>query len=184
MHLQKIQIVATTLLVVFTCQCTTISAQAKKNTKYSQKEGFVRHPKDIINTLTDNTVSGFHTFLDALSQAFDLDKTLKGAGPYTVFAPDDKAIRKMPDADWQSLVANKPKLKQVLSYHIVPGKFDAETLSKMSSIKTLEGSEVKFGTNAKGHLTVNGAEVKTADLVCTNGVIHVIDSLLSPPLKK
>jgi uncharacterized surface protein with fasciclin (FAS1) repeats len=128
MHVQKAKLFWATLSIMFSFQLAVIPPAMAD--KYSQKEGFERHPKDIINTLNDNTVSGFHTFLDALSQAFDLDKTLKENGPFTVFAPDDKAIRKMPDADWQSLVANKPKLKQVLSYHIVPGKFDAETLAK------------------------------------------------------
>lgn len=80
---------------------------AAKTEAFHEKQGFERKPKDIINTLKDNESTSFQTLLDGLQQAFDLDKTLKNKGPYTLFAPSDKAFKKIPDEDVQSLFANK-----------------------------------------------------------------------------
>ncbi len=114
---------------------------ASKTETFKEKEGFERKPKDIINTLKDNEVSGFSTMLDGLSQAYGLDKTLKDNGPFTFFAVSDADFKKLPGDDNDTLWANKKKLKQVLSYHIVSGVYyEKEALSKMTTVKTLEGT--------------------------------------------
>lgn len=156
---------------------------AAKTQEFKEKQGFERKPKDIINTLKNNEFASFQTLLDGLQQAFDLDQTLKNKGPYTLFAPSDKAFKTMPDADVQSLFANKKKLKQVLSYHIVNGRFDSKALRTMKSIKTMEGHEIKI-TTKNGDLYVDKSLVLTTDIPCSNGVIHIINGVLTPPLSK
>lgn len=159
-------------------------AIATKQTKvFEYKEGFERRPKDIINTLKDNEVSRFQTMLEGLDQAYDLDNTLKGKGPWTLFAPSDKAFKKIPYEDLQSLFANKKKLKQVLSYHMVKGKFKLEDLRKKTSLKTVEGHSVKV-SNRFGNIFMDDSFLSTADVPCSNGVIHVIDRVIMPPLSK
>lgn len=155
-----------------------------KTKRYTEKEGFERTPKDIVNTLKDNEITQFTTLLDGLEQAFGLDKTLKGKGPFTVFAPSDKAFKTIPGDDVQSLFANKKKLKQVLSYHVIEGsKLSGKALRTMKSIKTLEGHEISFSEKG-GSLFVDKALVKISDVPCSNGVIHVIDSVVMPPLSQ
>lgn len=151
--------------------------------EFKEKQGFERKPKDIINTLKENEVTSFRTLLDGLQQAFELDKVLKNNGPYTLFAPSDKAFKKMPDEDVQTLFANRPKLKQVLSYQIVEGQLNSRALRTMKSIKTLEGHEITFSTK-NGDLYVDKSLVLTTDIPCTNGVIHVLEEVVMPPLSK
>ncbi len=156
---------------------------AAKTEQFKMKQGFERKPKDIINTLNDNEVTAFHIFLDGLDQAFSLDNTLKNKGPFTVFAPSDKAFKTIPDDDRKSLWANKKKLQQVLQYHIVPGSFDAKALGMMTSVKTLEGHELKL--SKKGNdLYADAILVRTTDIPCSNGVIHVLDGVVMPQLSK
>lgn len=156
---------------------------AAKTEQFKMKQGFERKPKDIINTLNDNEVTAFHIFLDGLDQAFSLDNTLKNKGPFTVFAPSDKAFKTIPDDDRKSLWANKKKLQQVLQYHIVPGSFDAKALGMMTSVKTLEGHDLKL--SKKGNdLYADAILVRTTDIPCSNGVIHVLDGVVMPQLSK
>src|SRR5271170_2933107 len=96
---------------------------AARTEAFSEKEGFERQPKDVINTLKANEVTSFQTLYDGLQQAFGLDKTLKGPGPYTVFAPSDKAFRRLSDEDRHALFDDKPRLRRTLMYHIVEGSF-------------------------------------------------------------
>lgn len=155
-----------------------------KTKRYEEKGGFERTPKDIINTLKDNEISQFATLLDGFEQAFGMDKTLKGKGPFTVFAPTDKSFTTIPGDDVQSLFANKKKLKQVLSYHVIDGsKLSGQALRTMKSIKTMEGHEISFCEKG-GSLFVDKALVKISDVPCSNGVIHVIDSVVMPPLSQ
>ena len=144
--------------------------------------------QDIINTLREK--GSFHKMLEQLSNAFDLDNTLKGKGPYTVFAADDKAWGKINQADQDTLFNNKNKMAQVLKYEIVPNaRLDAKALSAMSSVKSMEGHEIKLSTKDDKDEKVAGlyadkAHVKTADIMCSNGIIHIVDQPLMPQLAK
>jgi len=156
---------------------------AARTQQFKEKQGFERKPKDIINTLKDNESTSFRTLLDGLQQAFDLDQTLKNQGPYTLFAPSDKAFKKIPTEDVQSLFANKKKLKQVLSYQIVKGKLNANALRTMKSVKTMEGDEVNLSTKS-GDLYADKSLILTTDIPCSNGIIHILDEVIMPPLSK
>lgn len=156
---------------------------AANTEQFKMKQGFERKPKDIINTLSDNEVTAFHIFLDGLDQAFSLDSTLKNKGPFTVFAPSDKAFKTIPADDRDRLWANKKKLKEVLQYHIVSGKFDAKALGMMSSVKTLGGRELKLSKKGDD-LYADEILIKTTDVPCSNGVIHVLDGVVMPQLSK
>ncbi len=143
--------------------------------------------QDIINTLRER--GAFHKMLDGLDTAFDLDNTLKGKGPFTVFAAEDKAWAKINQADQDTLFANKKKLAQVLSYEIVKGEeLDCKALSAMSSVKSMEGEEIPLSTKKEGknkeQLFADQSKVKTADIKCTNGIIHIVDAPLMPKLKQ
>lgn len=156
---------------------------AAKTKRFESKEGFERRPKDIINTLKDNEVTRFATLLDGLTQAFNLDNTLKNAGPFTLFAPSDVAFKKIPYEDVQSLWANKKKLKEVLSYHVVEGKYSLSDLKKLKTLKTMEGRELSFSTSGMD-VFVDKSQILTGDVPCSNGIIHVIDLVVMPPLSK
>jgi len=143
-------------------------------------------PKDIMNTLIQS--GKFHTFVDGLEHAYQLDHTLKNRGPFTVFAPDDRAFAKIPQADRDSLWRNKKQLDKVLRYHIVNGKLSCDAIEKMSALKTNEGNDVavssKNGTTGDGGIFLDKAKVTKGDIVCSNGVIHVLDSVIMPQLSK
>jgi len=156
---------------------------AAKTKRFEYKEGFERRPKDIINTLKDNEVTRFQTLLDGLDQAFSLDNTLKNAGPYTLFAPSDTAFKKIPYEDVQSLWANKKKLKQVLSYHIVEGKHSLDDLRKTGTLKTIEGHTLTIKTQGQD-VYADKALITTADVPASNGIVHVVDLVVMPPLAR
>ncbi len=130
--------------------------------------------KDIVETAVG--AGQFKTLATAL-QAAGLVDTLKGAGPFTVFAPTDEAFAKIPKADLDALLKDKAKLTAVLTYHVVPGKVMAKDV-KAGKVKTVQGSELTLGTT--GGVTVDAAKVVQADVVASNGVIHVIDSVVLP----
>ncbi|MFN7695783.1 MAG: fasciclin domain-containing protein [Burkholderiales bacterium] len=130
--------------------------------------------KDIVDTAV--AAGQFKTLATAL-QAAGLIDTLKGKGPFTVFAPTDAAFAKIPKAQLDALLADKAKLTAVLTYHVVAGKVMAKDV-KAGKVKTVQGSELTLGTT--GGVTVDGAKVVTADIVADNGVIHVIDSVVLP----
>lgn len=160
-----------------------VKIAVKQTKRFEFKEGFERARKNIINTLKDNEVTRFQTLLEGLDQAYDLDEILKNNGYYTLFAPSDKAFKKMNPDDLQRLFADKKRLRQVLSYHIVKGKVDLTQLRKKSSIKSIEGRNIKI-TNRFGNLFMENAFLSTADLECTNGIIHVIDNVILPEMNK
>ena len=118
----------------------------------------------------------FNTLAAAL-QAADLVDTLKGAGPFTVFAPTDAAFAKIPKADLDALLADKAKLSAVLTYHVVPGKVMSKDV-KAGMVKTVEGSSLTVST--MGGVKVDNAKVTAVDIVADNGVIHVIDTVVMP----
>jgi uncharacterized surface protein with fasciclin (FAS1) repeats len=130
--------------------------------------------KDIVDTAV--AAGNFKTLATAL-QAAGLVETLKGKGPFTVFAPTDEAFAKVPKADLDALLKDKAKLTAVLTYHVVPGKVMAKDV-KAGKVKTVQGSELTIGTT--GGVTVNNAKVTATDIVADNGVIHVIDTVVMP----
>lgn len=120
----------------------------------------------------------FLTLAKLLANA-DLLETIKGDGPFTVFAPTDTAFAAVPADTLNALLADKEKLKKVLLYHVVPGTLMAKQL-KAGDLKTAEGAALKLSDTA-GVFTVNDANIAAADVVASNGVIHVIDKVLLPP---
>ena len=131
--------------------------------------------KDIVDTAV--AAGSFKTLATAL-QAAGLVETLKGKGPFTVFAPTDEAFAKIPKADLDALIADKAKLTKVLTYHVVPGKVMAADVTKLKEAKTVEGQMVRI--DASNGVKINGANVVKADIEASNGVIHVIDSVILP----
>lgn len=130
---------------------------------------------DIVETAQAS--GDFDTLVTAL-QAAGLVDTLKGAGPFTVFAPTDAAFDKIPEADLKALLADKDKLTDVLTYHVVAGKVMAEDVSGMTTADTVQGDSLKI--DASEGVMVNQAKVTQADIKASNGVIHAIDSVLMP----
>ena len=130
--------------------------------------------KDIVDTAVG--AGTFKTLATAL-QAAGLVDTLKGKGPFTVFAPTDEAFAKIPKAQLDALLADKAKLTAVLTYHVVPGKVMAKDV-KAGKVKTVQGSELTVATT--GGVTVDSAKVVKTDIAASNGVIHVIDSVVMP----
>jgi uncharacterized surface protein with fasciclin (FAS1) repeats len=131
--------------------------------------------KDIVTTAVE--AGNFNTLAKALAEA-GLVETLKGPGPFTVFAPTDEAFAKLPPGTLEALLADKAKLTKVLTYHVVPGAVMAADVVKMSSAKTVEGQSVTIDT--RGGVKVDNANVVKTDIVATNGVIHVIDAVILP----
>ncbi len=135
--------------------------------------------KDIVDTAVG---AGNFTTLVAAVQAAGLVETLKGAGPFTVFAPTDAAFAALPAGTVEDLLKpeNKDKLVSILTYHVVPGKVMSGDLTEGMKAKTVQGGEVTITLD--GGAKVNGAAVSTADIETTNGVIHVIDAVILPPM--
>jgi uncharacterized surface protein with fasciclin (FAS1) repeats len=135
--------------------------------------------KDIVDTAV---AAGNFTTLAAALTAAGLVETLKGAGPFTVFAPTDAAFAALPAGTVEDLLKpeNKDKLIAILTYHVVPGKVMSTDLSEGLMAATVNGAEVTI-TLADG-AKVNGAVISAADVLATNGVIHVIDSVILPPM--
>lgn len=130
--------------------------------------------KDIVDTAV--AAGSFKTLATALGAAGLVD-TLKGKGPFTVFAPTDAAFAKIPKADLDALLKDKAKLAAVLTYHVVPGKVMAADV-KAGKVKTVQGSDLTL-TTSKG-VMVDNAKVTKTDIFADNGVIHVIDTVLMP----
>jgi uncharacterized surface protein with fasciclin (FAS1) repeats len=132
--------------------------------------------KDIVDTAV--AAGSFKTLAAAL-QAAGLVETLKGKGPFTVFAPTDEAFAKLPAGTVEALLKDKEKLTQILLYHVVPGNVMAKDVVKLKTALTVQGSAVKI--NAKGgKVMVDNANVVKTDIAASNGVIHVIDSVILP----
>jgi len=133
---------------------------------------------DIVDTAV--AAGDFDTLVAAVKAA-DLVSTLKGPGPFTVFAPTDAAFAKLPPGTLTTLLQpeNKAKLTSILTYHVVPGKVMAADVVKLSSAKTVNGQSVSITTGG-GAVMVDDAKVVQTDIVCSNGVIHVIDAVILP----
>jgi len=131
------------------------------------------------NIVQTATAAGQFKTLTALLQKAGLATTLEGMGPYTVFAPTDAAFAKVPKATLAALAKNKAKLRAVLLYHVVKGKVTAAQAMKLHSAKTLEGTSLSISVSG-GKVIVGGATVTKADVMASNGVIHVINKVLIP----
>lgn len=132
--------------------------------------------KDIVDTAV--AAGSFKTLATAL-QAAGLIETLKGEGPFTVFAPTDEAFAKLPAGTVEALLKDKEKLTQILLYHVVSGNVLAKDVVKLKSAKTVQGSSVKINVKG-GKVMVDNANVVKTDVAASNGVIHVIDSVILP----
>lgn len=132
------------------------------------------YAKDIVDTAV--AAGNFKTLATALTAAGLVD-TLKGPGPFTVFAPTDEAFAKVPKADLDALLKDKAKLTAVLTYHVVPGKVMAKDV-KAGQVKTVQGSMLTISTT--GGVMVDKAKVTATDIAADNGVIHVIDTVIMP----
>lgn len=134
---------------------------------------------DIVDTAV--SAGSFKTLAAAL-QAAGLVQTLKGPGPFTVFAPTDAAFAKLPPGTLDDLLKpeNKAKLANILTYHVVSGKAMAADVVRMPSAKTLEGQSITIKVQPNGAVWANNAQVVKTDIACSNGVIHVIDTVLMP----
>lgn len=171
------------LFVVVALMSFASSAQAQTcpNSARNHSETMVstsanHNESDIVDTAV--AAGSFKTLAAALKAA-DLAGALKGDGPFTVFAPTDEAFAKLPEGVVADLLKpeNKAKLQAILKYHVVSGKIMAGDVLKAMEVSTLEGSVAPVG------LTVGGANVIKTDIKCSNGVIHVIDSVILPPTK-
>jgi uncharacterized surface protein with fasciclin (FAS1) repeats len=134
--------------------------------------------KDIVDTAV--AAGSFKTLAAAL-QAAGLVETLKGKGPFTVFAPTDEAFAKLPKGTVEELLKpeNKAKLTAILTYHVVPGAVTAAQVTKLKDAKTVNGQSVKISATG-GAVMIDGARVVKTDIRASNGVIHVIDSVILP----
>jgi uncharacterized surface protein with fasciclin (FAS1) repeats len=137
---------------------------------------FAAPAADIVDTAV--SAGNFNTLVTAVKAAGLVD-TLKGEGPFTVFAPTDEAFAKLPAGTVESLLENPEKLKQVLLYHVVPGKVTAADVVKLKSATTAQGSAAKISVKS-GKVMVDQANVVKTDIMTDNGVIHVIDSVILP----
>ncbi len=130
---------------------------------------------DIVDTAVS---AGSFTTLVAAVKAAGLVDTLKGPGPFTVFAPTDEAFAKLPAGTVEALLKDIPKLTKILTYHVVSGKVMAADVVKLKSATTVEGSDVKI--DASNGVKINDSKVVTPDVAADNGVIHIIDAVLLP----
>ena len=132
-------------------------------------------PSDIVDTAV--AAGSFKTLAAAL-QAAGLVDTLKGPGPFTVFAPTDEAFAKLPAGTVEALLKDKAKLTEILTYHVVPGRVMASDVVKLKSAKTVQGASVDIRSGKD--VMIDNATVVKANVVASNGVIHVIDTVLMP----
>jgi len=143
--------------------------------------------KMVSNTVKSNLVQtaisagNFTTLVTALTEA-DLVSALEGDGPFTVFAPTDEAFNKLPKDVLNNLLKDKEALKNVLLYHVVSGDITSNQITDLNEAKTLNGSDIKIKVD-DGKVMVNNSQVVGADVMASNGIIHVIDTVLLPPTK-
>ena len=143
--------------------------QAQQQGRFIRVGGYQKKASqpDIVDTAV--AAGSFNTLVKAV-QAAGLVDTLKGDGPYTVFAPTDEAFAKLPPGTVEALLNDKEQLTKVLTYHVVPGKLDAKAVTSMSELATVEGS----------NLPVNSISIAATDIETSNGIIHVVDEVLIP----
>lgn len=133
--------------------------------------------KDIVTVAVE---AGSFTKLAAALEAAGLVSTLQGAGPFTVFAPTDEAFAKLPAGTLNALLKDKEALTRILTYHVVAGRVTAEQVVTLSEAQTVAGIKAEIKVK-DGSVYVGGAKVVTTDIAASNGVIHVIDTVMLPP---
>ena len=135
--------------------------------------------KDVVDAAVD---AGQFTILAKALGAADLVQTLKGPGPFTVFAPTDEAFKKLPAGTLDSLLKpeNKDQLRSILTYHVVPGRVMAADVVKLNEAETVNGKRLAVNVDG-GAVMINDANVTTTDIEASNGIIHVVDSVILPP---
>ncbi len=145
------------------------------------EDGSEEKKSDIVDLAVETE---FLSTLVAAVKAGDLVETLKGDGPFTVFAPTNDAFANLPDGTLEMLLKpeNKDKLIEILTYHVVAGKVLSTDLSDGMKAKTVEGSDIIVHINNKG-VKINEANVSAADIMASNGVVHVIDQVIIPPVE-
>lgn len=153
-----------------------LSAAALVATTATAQAQDAKPTKDIVETAV--AAGSFKTLVAAV-QAAGLVETLKGKGPFTVFAPTDEAFAKLPPGTVEALLKDKAKLTAILTYHVVSGDVRAAQAMKLSSAKTVNGQSFKISTR-DGNVMIDNAKVVKADIGTTNGVIHVIDTVILP----
>jgi uncharacterized surface protein with fasciclin (FAS1) repeats len=139
--------------------------------------GKKKNKADIVDTAVQ--AGSFDTLVEAVKAAGLVD-TLKSEGPFTVFAPTDEAFDKLPAGTVEALLNDKEKLAAILTYHVVPGKVMSGQVTRLSSATTVQGSDLRIST--EGGVRINDANVIQADVETSNGVIHVIDTVLIPTM--
>jgi len=150
-----------------------VSATAQEAQGYAPT---VETKGDILETA--GAAGSFTTLAKAIAAA-NLTETLKAKGPFTVFAPTDEAFAKLPEGTLDALLQDKEKLAAILTYHVVPGRMSSKEVAQLPMIKTVNGQDLRI-TAADGKVMVGNATLTQADIPATNGVIHVIDTVLLP----
>jgi uncharacterized surface protein with fasciclin (FAS1) repeats len=142
--------------------------------------GSERASSDIVDTAV---AAGSFSTLVAAVQAAGLEDTLRGAGPFTVFAPTDAAFAALPAGTVENLLLpeNRDQLRSILTYHVVSGRVMAADAAGLTEAPTVNGASAPIAPGASGGLTIGGANIVTTDIECDNGVIHVIDAVILPP---
>jgi len=169
------------ILIALALSITVVGAAYAGKCKSSQKVAtttVAKAEKDIVDTAA--AVEDFSTLVAAVKAA-GLVQTLKGDGPFTVFAPTNAAFEKLPEGTLEELLKpeNKSKLTAILTYHVVPGKVMAADVVKLDSAKTVQGSKIAIQVK-DGKVMVDNAKVVKTDIVTANGVIHIIDAVILP----
>jgi uncharacterized surface protein with fasciclin (FAS1) repeats len=145
------------------------------NAAHHAEKSMTKNTMDIVDTAV--SAGSFNTLVAAIKAA-GLVETLKGDGPFTVFAPTDEAFAKIPQDQLDALLKDKQALANILTYHVVPGKVMAKEVVNIDSAKTVQGQNIAIGS--KGGVTVDNANVVKTDILTSNGVIHVIDTVIMP----
>lgn len=174
--LTRLVAVASAIIGCTTLSIAPASADCSKHKK-GEKQMETTLTKDIVDTA--QSAGSFGTLVTALKEA-GLVETLKGEGPFTVFAPTDEAFKKVPADQLEALLKDKAKLTKVLTFHVVSGSVKAEDVVKLKSAKSVEGSPLAISVSADG-VKIEGAKVTSTDIMCSNGVVHVIDTVILPP---
>lgn len=156
--------------------CGSDSPKALKKASAIPSQEMTKMEKDIVETAV--AAGEFKTLVTAVKAA-GLVETLSGEGPFTVFAPTDAAFAALPEGTIESLLKDKEKLTSILTYHVIPGKVTASDVVKVTSAETVNGESVAISASGKG-VTIDDAKILTTDIMCSNGVIHVIDAVIMP----
>jgi uncharacterized surface protein with fasciclin (FAS1) repeats len=178
---RTLRAVAATAVLVFAlsaCGSDDSDSGASADTKATSTTTAMAAKDTIVDVASGNP--DFSTLVSAVTKA-DLASTLSGTGPFTVFAPTNEAFAKVPADQLNALLADKAQLTKVLTYHVVPGKVLAADLQPTQMVKTVEGQDVDIQV-ADGKATINGCAITKTDIEASNGVIHVIDAVMTPSI--